>query len=188
MMADAEKQACKYILWEEYSLQTLASDVEIANPRTDFRLDKAFRFPQQEIEAKRIPRPQDLKLGQLIWLADQMVSRVSAWLNGSLLMYCFYDLSYFHDPQVWQSDPFVSALIESTHFTLEKIYSLLIHCRKSLDLKSDDLMFGFYSFLRLEDKTDKVILKNLDDLMKPLSKNLSKIKSKRCLTERQKVR
>lgn len=155
----------------------MASDVEIANPRTDFRLDKEFRQPKQEIASGRLTNPQNLNLGQQIWIADQFLSRVSSWLNGSLLMYCFYDCGYFHDPEVWGAHPFLTSLIESTHFTMEKIYSLLIHCRKALDLKSDDLMFGFYSFLRIE-KTDKVLIKALEDLMKPLSKNLSKIKSK----------
>jgi hypothetical protein len=174
---DAKEIPCKYILWEDYSLQHLASDVEIANSRTDFRLDRVFRFPKVEIQAGRIPNPESLSLGQQIWITDQILSRICSWLNGSLLMYCFYDFSYFHDNHLWSSNPFLTSLIESTHFTMEKIYALLIHCRKVLDLKSDDLMFGFYSFLRI-DKSDKSILKSLDELMKPLSKNLNKIKSK----------
>ena len=93
-MQEAEKIPKGYILWENYTLNTLSCDVEIDNIRTDFRTERKFEPIEKQIEKKKIPQPQDLTNGQLIWMMDQMIVRSMAWINGWPISHCFYDLAY----------------------------------------------------------------------------------------------
>lgn len=74
-------------------MNTLSCDVEIDNPRTDFRYLKRFRPLQAQIDAKTIVHPKDLTSEGLVWMMDQMLIRDVAWLDGWPVSYCFYDLA-----------------------------------------------------------------------------------------------
>jgi hypothetical protein len=84
------------LLYEKYSLNTLACDVEICNPRTDFRFGRIFTPVSTQITEKKIPHPKELNDGQIIWIMDQMLVRTMAWLNGWPISHCFYDFAYYH--------------------------------------------------------------------------------------------
>lgn len=89
-----------------------------------------------------------------------------------------------HDLTITEKAPKVKAIIEATHFAMEKIYGLSIHCRRAYELRSDDFTISTLSFLKLSpdevlDKETMIrIMRDLELLMKPLSEKLSKIKSK----------
>lgn len=92
-MPEAEKVPKGYLLWEEYTLNTLACDVEICNPRTDFRFGRTFTPLEAQIKSGKVPPPSDLSDGQLVWMMDQVLVRTMAWLNGWPISHCFYDLA-----------------------------------------------------------------------------------------------
>lgn len=79
--------------------------------------------------------------------------------------------------------PKVKAIIEATHFTMEKIYGLAIYCRRNYELRSDDFNFAAFSFLKLspdavlEKETMVRIMRDIEQLIKPLSEKITKIKS-----------
>jgi len=83
----------RYLLWENYSLGSLQSEIEIDNPRTDFRFGKTFVQTAQQIQAKHIPSPEELTNEQIVWVFDQLLIREMAWLDGWPLPYCLYDFA-----------------------------------------------------------------------------------------------
>lgn len=83
----------EYILWENYSLGSLQSEIEIDNSRTDFRFGKTFVQTAQQIATKKVPSPEDLTDEQVVWVFDQMLVREMAWLDGWPLPYCLFDFA-----------------------------------------------------------------------------------------------
>lgn len=92
-LSDAASSPVGYKLWDQYSLNSLSCDVEIDNPRTDFRFKRKFVALQDQVATKRVVHPNDLTNEQLVWMLDQMLVRVAAWLNGWPIPHCFYDLA-----------------------------------------------------------------------------------------------
>lgn len=89
----AASMSTGYMLSSDYSLNTLSCDVEIDNPRTDFRFNRVFISLEEQITSKTVPPPQHLSNEQLVWMMDQMLIRDVAWLNGWPVTHCFYDLA-----------------------------------------------------------------------------------------------
>lgn len=87
----AAKESTGYLLADDYSLNELASEIEIANPRTDFRFKNFFSKPEVQISEKKLPDPETLTEEQLVWIFDQSLLREVAYLDGMPLCYCFYD-------------------------------------------------------------------------------------------------
>ena len=82
---------------------------------------------------------------------------------------------------------------------MEKVYGLVIYCKRHFDLKVEDFSPFLYSFIRLpygsaktEELTgrtvDKYLLQEIDLLLKPLSKDIAKIKSRKPSNLREAVR
>ncbi len=90
---EAKKVDKEFILWDKYTLNQLSGDIEIDNPRTDFRHLRNFVTPKSQISQRKIPDPVKLSQGQLIYIFDQILIREFAWLQGWPIPYCFYDLA-----------------------------------------------------------------------------------------------
>ena len=93
LVGQAAQVSTGYLLAKDYSLNELASEIEIANKRTDFRFNNLFSKPEVQIAEKRLQEPETLTEEQLIWVFDQTLLREVAYIDGMPLCYCFYDFA-----------------------------------------------------------------------------------------------
>ena len=88
-----------------------------------------------------------------------------------------------HDLDILATAPKVKAVVQAIHFAMEKLYGHVIHCRKSFELRAEDLPISTLSFLKIctDPANDKEnitkVMRDLELIIKSHSDGIIKIKS-----------